>query len=245
MSDPTLAERLTQAALELQSAPDLDSTMETALHLAATNVPGCDMAGISLLTKDGTSRTPAWTDELVLRADQLQYSLREGPCLRAAWDERVVHSGDLASDARWPIWGPRVAQDHGLQSVLCLQLFTHEDTLGALNLYSRGRDAFAERDREEALALAAHVAVAVASADAQEHLRRAVDARTLIGQAVGIVMERYQVDAATAFRVLVRTSSHANVKLRLIAHELVETGTLRGTTAADAPTAPDRVEDVP
>jgi len=207
--------------------------METAVHLAVANIPGCEAAGLSLIRRGGGIETPAATDPIVLAADALQYSLGEGPCLRAAWLERVVHSPDLRADGRWPLWGPRVADDPGVQSVLCLQLFLQDDSLGALNLYSTRRNAFDENDVDEGTALAAHIAIAVSSAETQQHLTRALDARTVIGQGVGIVMERYGIDAASAFRVLVRTSSHANVKLRLIAQELVETGNLRGTTRAD------------
>ena len=229
MTPPTLTERLTRAARELKSASDPEATMQTAVDLATSNLTGCHAAGISLATKDGGIRTPAASDSFVLDCDVLQDQLRQGPCLEAAWDEVVVHSPDVAADDRWPVWGRKVAAEHGIASVLCLQLFTHEDVLGALNLYSRDTHAFDADGLDEATALAAHIAIAVSSAETQQQLRQAIDTRTLIGQAVGIVMERYGVDAGTAFQVLVRTSSHANLKVRDIAAELVETGNLRGT----------------
>lgn len=230
MTPLTLTERLTRAARELKSASDPDATMQTAVELATSNVPGCDAAGISLATRDGGIRTPAASDSFVLDCDLLQDQLRQGPCLEAAWEETVVHSPDVAADERWPDWGQKVAAEHGIGSVLCLKLFTHEDVLGALNLYSRDTHVFDADGLDEATALAAHIAIAVSSAETQQQLREAIDTRTLIGQAVGIVMERYRLDAGTAFQVLVRTSSHANVKVRDIAAELVETGNLRGTS---------------
>lgn len=241
MTHPTLTERLTRAARELQHAPDPATTMDAAVQISVANIPGCDFAGLSL-TRAGGIVTPASTDDVVLAADALQNALGEGPCLRAAWNDQVVHASDLTSDPRWPAWGPRVAAEHGLYGALCFQLFTEDETIGALNLYATRRDAFDEESIEEGRALAAHIAIAVSSAETREHLTRALDARTITGQAVGIVMERYQVDAATAFRVLVRTSSHANVKLRIIAQELVETGNLRGTPP---PAGTEVVEDVP
>ncbi|MFS0884834.1 GAF and ANTAR domain-containing protein [Aeromicrobium sp. 179-A 4D2 NHS] len=201
------------------------------MQLTLSNIRGCEFAGLSLTTKDGGITTPACSDEVVLRADALQNELGEGPCLRAAWEERVVHSADLTADPRWPVWGPRVAQREGIHSILCVQLFTFEDTLGGMNMYSTRKHGFDASDVDEATALAAHIAIAVSSAETQAHLTRALDARTVIGQAVGIIMERYKLDSSSAFRVLVRTSSHANIKLRRIAQELVETGNLRGTPA--------------
>lgn len=226
--DRSLAERLSQAARHLQTAPSAAATMQTAVELAVSNIRNCDSASVTLVRRRGTLETPSSSDDVALAADRLQYDLGDGPCLQAVWDERVVHSPDLRTDARWGIWGPRVASEHGVQSVLCLRLFTEKDNIGALNLYSTRRGAFTEDDRDEGTALAAHIAVALAAAQAEENLTRALDARTLVGQAVGIVMERYGVSAAAAFQVLVRISSHSNVKLRDIAQELVDTGNLHG-----------------
>jgi AmiR/NasT family two-component response regulator len=106
---------------------------------------------------------------------------------------------------------------------LSFQLFTHEDTLGALNLYSRVRDGFREEDREDGLALAAHIAIAVAAAQEISQLTRAMDTRSVIGQALGILMERFDLDAARAFAVLTRISQTEQQKLQHVAAELVET----------------------
>ena len=107
--------------------------------------------------------------------------------------------------------------------MLCLQLFTAEDTLGALNLYSLREDAFDDASRVEALALAAHVAVALAAARQIGQLRVAIETRTVIGQAEGILMERFDLSAGQAFSALVRVSSVTNRKLSAVATELVTT----------------------
>lgn len=233
--DLPLAERLAEAARNLQTAPSASATMETAVQLAVSNIRHCDSASVTLVRRRGALETPSSSDSVALACDRLQYDLGDGPCLQAVWDEAVVHSPDLTDDARWGIWGPRVADEQGVLSVLCLRLFTEKDDIGALNLYSQRRDAFNEDDRDEGTALAAHIAVALAAAQAQENLTRALDARTLVGQAVGIVMERYGVNSAAAFQVLVRISSHSNLKLRDIAQELVDTGNLHGSERAAKP----------
>ncbi|HEY0949289.1 GAF and ANTAR domain-containing protein [Nocardioides sp.] len=232
-----LAERMGLAARDLQDGTDPQATMETAVRLAVLNVRGCDAATISLVEGQGRIETPAYTDDDARGADVLQSTLGEGPCLDAAWEERVVHSADLAADPRWPVWGARVAADHGVRSVLSVQLFTHADRLGALNLYARTTAAFDAEDRDDGLALAAHVAVAVAAARTADQLARALDSRTLVGQAVGIVMERYRLDPGAAFSVLARVSSETNTKVRDIAAELVATGHLHGTDRSPAPAA--------
>lgn len=118
---------------------------------------------------------------------------------------------------------------------MCLQLFTAEDTLGALNLYSLQEDAFDETARVEALALARHVAVALAAAQQIGQLRLAIEGRTVIGQAEGILMERFDLTARQSFSTLVRVSSVTNRKLLAIATELVTTG--------QVPTLPHQVNE--
>jgi hypothetical protein len=92
--------------------------------------------------------------------------------------------------------------------------------LGALNLYSRQGNAYTEDNLDEAIAIAAHAAVA--AAQHIDQLGIGMARRTLIGQAVGILMERYNLDADRAFSVLVRLSSTENRKLFDIASELVD-----------------------
>lgn len=111
----------------------------------------------------------------------------------------------------------------GVRSMLCTRLFTHEHTLGALNLYAEADDAFIEEDRDYARALAAHAAVAVAASQQIEGLKIAVDHRTTIGKALGIIMERYEIDDTAAFRLLHRLASDNNRKIYDLADELVRT----------------------
>jgi transcriptional regulator with GAF, ATPase, and Fis domain len=225
----SLAERMSRVARDLQDAPDPAATIRAAAILAEANVRGCDAAALSMIERHGRIETQAYTDEIALGGDLLQYTLGEGPCLTAVWEERVVHSTDLAADPRWPAWGPRVASQYGVHSILCFQLFNRADALGALNLYSRRRAGFDEQDLDDGLALSTHIAIAVTVAQKTDQLTRALDSRTLIGQAVGVVMERYQLDATAAFQVLARISSETNSKILEIARELIDTGRLPGT----------------
>jgi AmiR/NasT family two-component response regulator len=108
-------------------------------------------------------------------------------------------------------------------------LFTSEDSLGALNLYSPQPRSFEAETRGEGLAFAAHAAVAVRSAQTEQHLRAAMATRNLIGQAQGILMERFKVTAEQAFAALSRVSQESNVKLRDVAQRLIGVDPLRWT----------------
>lgn len=119
---------------------------------------------------------------------------------------------------------PRRASALGVGSRLSLQLFVRGRDLGALNLFSRERDAFSDDSERVGLLFAAHAAVALAGAQQQAQLRRALDTRDLIGQAKGMLMERYTISADRAFAVLVRLSQAGNRKLVDICEQLASTG---------------------
>ena len=116
-----------------------------------------------------------------------------------------------------------VAKELGVASIVSYRLYTTEDTLGAMNLYSTDPDAFDADDVNNGQALAAHVGVALAASQNAEHLEMAISNRTLIGRAEGILMERFDVSPDQAFAVLRRVSQHRNVKLNRVAEELVRT----------------------
>jgi GAF domain-containing protein len=128
---------------------------------------------------------------------------------------------DLAAEHRWPRFTRRAA-GLAIASMLAVQLFVRGDDLGALNLFGAGPNAFDEESEHVALLFAAHAAVALAGAQAQEQLREAMGTRAVIGQAQGILMERFCIDDNRAFALLVRASQEGNRKLRDIAADVVQ-----------------------
>lgn len=223
MVSRSLSEDLAAAARQLQTERSAQDTMERVVELARELVPDCEHAGISLVRPDRRIDTPAATGEVAVTVDHLQYQYDEGPCLDAIRVDEVVHSSDIGEDARWPRWGPRTVEQTGVRSMLCFRLFTLDRVVGGLNMYASRVGAFDETDYDHGLALAAQAAVAVARAQQVDHMQLAIDGRTVIGQAQGILMERFDIDAEVAFRVLARVSSRANTKLRDIASDLVRT----------------------
>jgi hypothetical protein len=119
----------------------------------------------------------------------------------------------------------------GIRSQIGVRLFDSPKSHGALNLYSTRVGAF--EDLESLSALFAHQAgLAISYAHHISTLEEAVRSRTTIGQAVGIVMERYNLNDERAFAFLKRLSSHRNVKLRLIAEEFITETQAPGNRAA-------------
>lgn len=222
-TSPNFAKQLADAARSMQGRPSTQQTLDKVVAVATEIIHGCDLVGISIVHGDRIE-TEAGSDETLNRIDELQFRLREGPCFDALRTHEIVHSGDLATDKRWPRWGPLVAKEAGVICVVSYRLFTTESTLGAMNLYSRRAEAFDTDDIYNGQALAAHVGVALAASQNAEHLELAITNRTVIGRAEGILMERFAIPPDQAFAVLRRVSQSRNVKLNRVAEELVRTG---------------------
>jgi transcriptional regulator with GAF, ATPase, and Fis domain len=217
---PDIAETLGQVARTLESEQTVEGTLKAVVAAAMENIPGADHAGISLLEK-GTIRTMAPSGEIVNRIDKLQYQLGEGPCVNSITDHRTYRTGDLAAESRWPRFGEETAT-MGVLSMLSFRLFTAEDTLGALNLYSAERDAFDVNAQQIGELFAVHAAIALAGSQQESHLLAALDSRDLIGMAKGILMERHRVNEDRAFAIMVDASQKSQLKLHDVARWLVD-----------------------
>jgi GAF domain-containing protein len=220
-----LWDNFSDLARDMSDSRSLQDTLQTAVEGAVVLVEHADSACISMAHRDKRIETPAATDHMCRRGDELQYELDEGPCLQSIRQQETVLSHDLTTEDRWPRWSRRVNEEFGVHSMLCVQLFVTHDTLGALNLYSRQRHAFDDSDQAVALALAAHVAVALMAAKEFETLESAIASRTVIGQAEGMLMHRYALSPHEAFAVLARESQASHRKLRDIAADIVSNGT--------------------
>jgi transcriptional regulator with GAF, ATPase, and Fis domain len=213
--------RVGAVARELLARPGVQQTLQGAVDLAAQNIDRQVYASVSVMMRRGAIDTPASSDQRVSHADRLQYELGEGPCLDAIWEHEISQIDDLRRDGRYPRWSRRVVADTGIHSTLSFRLATWHDMLGALNLYSPRPEGFDDDDCAEGFAYAAQVAVALQAARTEEQLQSAIAIRAVIGQAQGILMERYSISADRSFEVLRRVSQDTNTRLREIAERLV------------------------
>lgn len=219
------AKEFARVSADLLAEPQEPATLKSIVDGAVDVIPACDFASISLRMKGGSVETPVSTSPIVDACDELQYSLREGPCLGAIWTGDIFVVEDIARDPRWPKWGPAAAAQ-GAGSIVSLRLFTSSQILGALNIYAGKPFAFQQEDVDVAVIFATHAATALAAAKLVTGLEVAVLTRHTIGIAQGILMSRYGITADRAFDVLRRYSSHTHTKLRDIASFVVESGHL-------------------
>jgi GAF domain-containing protein len=220
MTRVEIADVLAQVAQEINSPESLAATLQSIVHTARRSLPGIDHVGVSVAQRNGRVETKAATGELVLQLDELQYSLNEGPCLYAISAATVVRVEHAAQDDRWPRYLPAAVR-LGLRSQLGLQLGLDGKTLGGLNMYSTSVDTLDDETLHMAELFAVHAALAMGRARTEEQLRAGMSTRTLIGQAIGLLMERYGIDEDAAFAFLSRASSVNNTKLRGVAAEIV------------------------
>lgn len=221
MQFESLTAALAREAANIHLGEDIDSTLESVVEAAVASLPGVDHAGITVAHRDGRLQTRASTSDLVRQLDEVQYELGEGPCLYAIDGGRVVTVNHLAHDQRWPTFVARAAA-LGVRAQMGLQLHLDDKVLGGLNLYSVSVDEWDSEVEDAAELLAAHAALAMGYVRSVENLNAGLQTRKVIGQALGILMERHGLHEDQAFAYLRRMSSTHNVKLRDVAAHLVE-----------------------
>jgi GAF domain-containing protein len=223
VDDGELRRELAVLVERLHQAPDTEHTAEQVVAYAREQL-GADHAGISLIRSGGRLQTVAPTDPVVEAADLLQYELRQGPCFDSTWYGGTLASQDLATDPRWPLWAPK-AVTLGIGSALGAELAdkSGDRRLGSVNLYWTRARVFTSDEVAFAHLITRHAALALDASLTVEGLNIALDGRKRIGQAQGILMERHGLDEDQAFAVLKRYSQDHNIKLRVLAEQLVAT----------------------
>lgn len=219
--DPSVREAIDALARHVQRPADVQEGLRLLVLSVTETIAGVDFASITLRHPDGHVETIAPTDPMAVELDQLQYDLREGPCYEAvSQDDRILVATDVAHDARWPRFGPGAAS-LGIGAMMAFELAADDTRQAALNLYAKGTGSFGP-GVEMAEIFATHAALVMGFTRSVSTLDAALASRTVIGLAMGIVMERYHVDQAKAFSFLARVSQTSNKKLRDVAQQLVD-----------------------
>ena len=219
---------VTEAAKNLFSGISVIDTLVRVVEMAVTTIEGCDFAGIVLINGEAIA-TSMHTDPIVVELDALQQRYNEGPCLDAVAHRLIFHADNLGRDLRWPNFAPHATQA-GVRSVLALPLSVDAERR-ALTLYACYPVAFGVVDRAKATILASLASLALSVAHSNEDQERrdaarhtSLASREIIGEALGILMERERVTANQAFDILRRASAHLNIKLLEVAQNLIDTG---------------------
>jgi len=218
---------------------ELDEVLQEVCQIALQALPGAESTSITLMRGD-SAWTAAHVGDMADDADHLQYESGHGPCMDAGRTGLLLVSNDLAAEARWPDYAPRVVEELGIRSSLSAPLPFQGSTIGGLNNYSSRPGAFTREAVAMAEEISAHVAVAVMNADAHAvataqvgHLTQALESRKVIDMALGILMSAHHCSPDQAFTILSRASQNRNQKLREIAAVIVRSTMGAGSGPAE------------
>lgn len=184
------------------------------------------LCGITLL-RERKAATVASSSNRAREMDEAQYNFGTGPCLSAAREQVVVEVRDVQREERWQDYMAAIA-GYGVRSILAVPFNLADDAKAALNLYSDTAYTFTDQAVERARSYAGEasrslrLAVRIAHlSETAENLKSAMQSRTIIDIAVGIIMCQSRCSQADAFAFLQKASSHRNIKLREIAAQIV------------------------
>jgi GAF domain-containing protein len=187
------------------------------------------------LSRRRRTTTAAWSDQQARLMDEIQQNYGAGPCLHAMNTGTTVLVPNTRRDSRWPEYGQAIAE-LGQLSVLAVPLILDEDARAALNIFAPAVNAFNSTALESAELFASHaqsaLRLAVRVATGQQlaaDLKAAMESRTAIDLAAGIIMGQNRCSQEEAMAILVKTSSGRNQKLRTVAENLVAAFSTRGS----------------
>jgi len=228
MNDSDFADLLANTMSDLiervsHPSDDINSTLYGVTTAAVELIDGVDAADVLLISELDHYQSVAATSPLPSKLDGFQRDFQNGPCVVAADGDPVVRCDDLRTDPRWPNFA-KSAVSVGVHSVLSFQLYTNGAGMGALNLFGMRAGVFGNEDEALGAMLATHAALALMAQDKERQFRSALASRDLIGQAKGMIMERFHVDAIRAFQLLTAMSQNSNTRVVEVAAEIVKRG---------------------
>lgn len=198
------------------------------VELATRSISGCDWAGITVRPHDRSAYSLIQRSEVVRQVDEYQYEVGDGPCLEAARTGEPVLSRDLEEETRWPRFCRRVLGSTPVRGVLSFHL-TDVPAPTALNLYSARRDGLDDESTTTASLFATHASVMMIHADSAQQaatLGAALSTSRQIGAATGILMALHKITEDQAYDLLRIASNRLNRKLRDVAQDVTESGSL-------------------
>ncbi|MDY6998866.1 MAG: GAF and ANTAR domain-containing protein [Actinomycetota bacterium] len=207
--------------MQRRGATEFESMLREINAATVKAVPGAQYSCLTVVESGQQVSSLAATHQYPILLDEIQAEVLDGPCLSAAWNHHTVSIEDLNTETRWPQYRAAAMRSTPIRSIVSFRLFGDGETLAALNLYAEAAHAFDEESIELGLIYAAHTAVAWNMMRRNQQFRSALASRDVIGQAKGILMERFAIDAFAAFDLLRRLSQESNTKLVDIAERVI------------------------
>jgi GAF domain-containing protein len=226
-----LQEVLTGAESVVEFLSGLSGLAAAAVSEAADDLIECAIT-IKMRRRPATA---AGSSKRAIELDHIEQALGSGPCVKALQEMSPVTIDDVSVDPRWPEYGRRLAQV-GVHSTLGVPLEISSHASAALNFFASRPRAFSVDVYEKALGFAgsAHTTLQLsvrlqAAQNRGNDLEAAMQSRTAINLACGVIMAQNRCSQDEAMEILTKVSSNRNRKLRDVAAELI--AQLSGTPA--------------
>lgn len=218
--DDSVQSRIAELAGALVGGAAIEDVLTKVASASVALLPGADLAKISVID-NGELRSIATTSHLTALLDSAQRKSGEGPCLEAISAQKAVRCDDLRSDVRWPRFAQPAAAA-GVRSVLSCPADIPGATAATLSLFGLQPKAFGMESDAVGAMLASHAAIALTNEEQERQFKAALATRDVIGQAKGMIMGRFGVDAPRAFAILTAISQQTNTPVRDLAGEVVD-----------------------
>jgi GAF domain-containing protein len=209
------------ADIQHRTSSDTGALLGELIEGAAGSVPGAQHAGITVTKPHRPSETAAATQHYPAVLHVVEDRCQQGPCLSAAAQQDRVRVDDLGTDERWPLYREEALRQTPIRSILSFGLFGDGNTTAALNFYAEPINAFDDGSVNLGMMFATHAALVWNMARRDQQFRTALVSRDIIGQAKGMLMERFHIDAAEAFKLLARLSQESNTRVAELSHHVV------------------------
>ncbi len=201
------------AELTAEDPGGLEHALEHVVN-ETSRIFAIDGAGLLLLTEGDVLRYVAASSERGRIVETLQERADEGPCVDAFEQAEPVAAADVATDSRWPSFGPAAGMQ-GVHAIMGVPVVL-DGAVGTLNVYASERHDWDDGEIEAIQAYSRIVASVLRSSieahmqgKLTEQLRYALDRRVVIEQAKGILMEREGLSSGAAFeRIRQHARSH-------------------------------------
>lgn len=229
---PTLNEATAYASLSQLVYADrpLADTLKRVAVLATHALSGTPEVSLTLI-EDERAWTAATSGSVALELDGTQYDTASGPCLDAARCGETITVTMNGRDQPYPEFR-QAARRQGVTHTMSIGFSTGDQVTGAMNIYNSTGRTFGDDSDRIAKAFAVCAGIVLANVDRYRlaaarasNLEIALLSRAPIEQAKGILMTQHRCSSEEAFKILLRLSQNQNVKLRVIAQNLVDQAT--------------------
>ena len=209
-----LAQRMAELARAVAAPRSVEDVLSDVTAEAKKLIPGVDAAGILLIGKAGKWDIAGGHLGSAASARRTPDAApARGRVVQAALDDLIVRTDDFRDRAALAPSTPRRRRDRRAERPVVQAVHELADRGRAEPVRVRDRTPSTREAETIGAVLAAHAAAAILASRQSEQLESALSTRDRIGQAKGIIMERYDVDDVAAFEMLRKLSQDSNTTL--------------------------------